>query len=184
MLPVHSSSGANNNQTLVVRHVGPLAHQGELSVGEFTFPCALGRSGINRDKTEGDGSTPVGTFELLNVYYRPDKAVLETTHLPAFALSQNDGWCDEADHLAYNRPVELPFNASHERMWREDRLYDVVVVLDCNMFPAVPGRGSAIFFHIAREGYKPTEGCVAVYPEHMKQILALVKPGAHMVIEA
>ena len=79
-------------------------------------------------------------------------------------------------------PVSLPFAASHEKMWREDRLYDIVVVLDCNMYPAVKGKGSAIFFHIAREDYRPTEGCVAIAPEHMRLLLSKVGPGAEMKI--
>ncbi|WP_428641934.1 L,D-transpeptidase family protein [Roseibium sp.] len=158
--------------------------KGILRLGEITVPCALGRSGILTRKREGDGGTPVGRFGLLQVYYRPDKGLPPATGLPVEPLEPCSGWCDDPGHARYNRPVRLPFAASHEKMWRNDRLYDIVVVLDCNMYPAVKGKGSAIFFHIAREDYRPTEGCVAVSPQHMRLLLSKVEPGAEMVIRA
>jgi L,D-peptidoglycan transpeptidase YkuD (ErfK/YbiS/YcfS/YnhG family) len=164
-------------------HASPLdRRRGVLRLGEITVPCALGRSGIIVRKREGDGGTPAGRFALLHVYYRPDRGLPPATLLPAEPLSPTFGWCDDPGHRRYNRPVQLPFPASHEKMWRDDRLYDIVVVLDCNLDPAVKGKGSAIFFHIAREGYSPTEGCVAVSPEHMRLILQNVSLGAEMVI--
>ncbi len=158
--------------------------RGVLSLGRITVPCALGRSGIVMRKREGDGGTSVGRFELLHVYYRPDRGLPPATLLPTEPLTPASGWCDDPGHRLYNRPVQLPFSASHEKMWRDDRLYDIVVVLDCNLNPAVKGQGSAIFFHIAREGYSPTEGCVAVSPEHMRLILQNIGLGAEMVIHA
>ncbi|MBO6894047.1 MAG: L,D-transpeptidase family protein [Roseibium sp.] len=156
--------------------------RGILQFGQITVPCALGRSGIVSRKAEGDGATPTGRFELLHVYYRPDRGLPPPTVLPMTPLTPDAGWCDDPRHRLYNRPVSLPFAASHEKMWREDRLYDIVVVLDCNMYPAVKGKGSAIFFHIAREDYRPTEGCVAIAPEHMRLLLSKVGPGAEMKI--
>lgn len=156
--------------------------KGRLFFGGITVPCALGRSGTTMIKREGDGATPIGTFELLNVYYRADRERRPRTGLPVEALQASDGWCDDPGHRRYNRPVELPFPAGHEVMWREDRLYDLVVVLDCNMHPAVRGRGSAIFFHVAREGYPPTEGCIAVAPEHMRLILTRASTGTAMIV--
>lgn len=162
---------------LAVRRFPWSPTRGLLTFRGITFPCALGRSGTTHFKHEGDGATPIGSFELLNVYYRADRGRRPTTGLPVEALAPEDGWCDEPAHPRYNRPIELPFAASHEKMWRDDRLYDIVVVLDYNMYPAVPGRGSAIFFHIAREGYAPTEGCIAVSPQHMRRILAKARIG-------
>lgn len=171
-------------QCLEVRQFPWASSRGQLRFGAITVPCALGRSGVTRFKREGDGATPLGAFELLNVYYRVDRGRRPLTELPVEALAPNDGWCDDPAHPRYNRPVELPLAASHEKMWRDDRLYDIVVVLDCNMHPAVPGKGSAIFFHIAREAYTPTEGCVAVSPAHMRLILSKVKTGDRMRIGA
>jgi len=169
-------------ETLEVHALPRDRTKGILRLGQITVPCALGRSGIVTRKREGDGATPAGRFGLLHVYYRPDRGLPPATSLPSAPISPASGWCDDPRHPRYNRPVDLPFDASHEKMWRDDRLYDIVVVLDCNISPAIPGRGSAIFFHIAREDYRPTEGCVAVAPEHMRLILARTGPGADMLI--
>lgn len=169
---------------LEVRALARDRTRGILRLGAITVPCALGRSGIVMRKREGDGATPAGRFALLHVYYRPDRGLPPATQLPIQPLTPDAGWCDDPAHPLYNRPVALPFAAGHEKMWRDDRLYDIVVVLDCNIAPAVRGKGSAIFFHIAREGYRPTEGCVAVAPEHMRLILSTIGTGAQMVIRA
>jgi len=171
-----------NGDLLEVRPLTRDRTKGILRLGRITVPCALGRSGVVTRKREGDGGTPAGEFELLHVYYRPDRGLPPATALPVEPLTPRSGWCDDPKHRLYNRPVELPFPAGHEKMWREDRLYDVVVVLDCNLFPAVKGQGSAIFFHIAREAYSPTEGCVAVAPRHMRLLLRKIRPGQRMRI--
>ncbi|MEM5583423.1 L,D-transpeptidase family protein [Roseibium sp. AS2] len=171
-------------ETLDVRALVRDRTKGILRLGPITVPCALGRSGIVVRKREGDGGTPAGRFRLLNVCYRPDRGLPPATLLPVKPLTERSGWCDDPASPRYNRPVERPFGASHETMWRDDRLYDVVVILDCNMAPAVKGRGSAIFFHIAREDYRPTEGCVAVAPAHMRLILSRIGAAADMVISA
>ncbi|WP_231710451.1 L,D-transpeptidase family protein [Roseibium limicola] len=167
---------------LSVHALTPKSTRGILTCGALTVPCALGRTGRTARKSEGDGATPLGRFELMSVLYRPDRGLRPKTVLPVTPLAATDGWCDDPAHPHYNQPVDLPFAAGHEVLWREDRLYDIVVLLNQNMFPAVPGRGSAIFFHIAREGYSPTEGCVAVAPSHMRAILERVQPGAHINI--
>ena len=139
--------------------------------------CAIGRGGIRIDKREGDGATPVGSFALRRVLYRPDRVAPPVTSLDVAPLATDDGWCDAADHPAYNRPVKLPFAASHERMWREDGLYDVVVVLGHNDDPPVPGAGSAIFLHVAKPGYAETEGCVAIPLATLQELLKSCRPG-------
>lgn len=139
--------------------------------------CAIGRGGIRRDKREGDGATPVGSFALRRVLYRPDRVPPPVTALEVVPLAPDDGWCDAADDPAYNRPVKLPFAASHEKMWRDDGLYDVVVVLGHNDDPPVPGAGSAIFLHVAKSGYAATEGCVAVPLATLQELLQACRPG-------
>lgn len=141
------------------------------------FRCAVGRGGYALDKREGDGATPIGTWPFRLVYYRPDRVQPPETALETRPLTETDGWCDAPGDPAYNRHVTLPYAASHEEMWRADHLYDMVVVLGHNDDPPVPGRGSAIFMHLAREGYLPTEGCVALKREELEQVLAAVGPG-------
>lgn len=154
----------------------PGSHIGLLRVAGLSFPCALGRSGLVSDKREGDGGTPVGTFALREIRYRQDRLVAPMTFLPLLPISPDDGWCDAAGDPNYNRPVRLPYAASHEEMWREDHLYDIVVPLGYNDNPVVDGRGSAIFFHIANEkdgSFEATAGCVALPLVDMLEVLKL-----------
>lgn len=129
--------------------------------------CAVGRNGFLYEKKEGDGCTPVGTFPLRRVFYRPDRLSRPVTQLPCDALTRNDGWCDDPADPRYNRFVRLPYRASAETLWRDDGVYDLIVVLGYNDAPVMPGKGSAIFLHIARDGYAPTEGCIAVSREDL-----------------
>ena len=159
----------------------------ELRVRGERFPCAVGRAGVARpgEKREGDGMTPAGEFSFRGLYFRADK--VDAASLPKawhpIALHTDDGWCDESADPQYNRPVKLPYAASHEDLWRSDDVYDLIVPLGYNDDPVVPGRGSAIFFHVALPGYAPTSGCVAVSKEHFLAILRKVQPGDRIRIE-
>lgn len=148
------------------------ATRGWLAIGERRVRCALGRGGQRALKREGDGATPIGSFKLINAFYRADRILRPTSALPLRSLRRDDGWCDAAGDRNYNRHVRHPYTASAERMWREDGLYDVVVVLDYNVRPRVAERGSAIFLHCARDGFEPTEGCVAVRRADLLRMLA------------
>jgi L,D-peptidoglycan transpeptidase YkuD (ErfK/YbiS/YcfS/YnhG family) len=145
--------------------------KGLLAAGGRVIPCALGRSGISAFKREGDGATPLAAMRLLGGYFRPDATMPRHSGLPLTAIGRRDGWCDAPRDANYNRPVRLPYKPSHEDMWRGDRLYDAVVVLDWNVRPRASFRGSAIFLHIARDGFRPTEGCVAIAPAAMRWLL-------------
>ena len=148
-------------------------YAGVLSVGDAAVPAAFGRSGVTDDKREGDGASPRGAFRLRTCYWRPDREARPVTGLPTIPMRRDLGWCDEPGHPLYNRPVRLPFPARHERMWREDRAYDLVVVLDQNMDAPLPGAGSAVFWHLTKaEPPTPTQGCVAVAPDAMRRLLA------------
>lgn len=144
-----------------------------LEADGFAVRCAIGRGGMKPDKREGDGATPIGLWRLREGYYRPDRMPAPETRLKMTALRPDDGWCDAPGDPNYNRPVKLPYAASHEELWREDAIYDVIVVLGYNDDPVVAGKGSAIFLHLARGDYSPTAGCVAVSLEDMMQLLAL-----------
>jgi len=151
--------------------------QGLLAIGGTVFACALGRGGITAFKREGDGGTPLGPMKVLWGYRRPGRGFPPPTRLPILPAAPSLGWCDAPGDRNYNRPVRLPYPASSETMQRADRLYDVVLVLDWNMRPAIRGRGSAIFLHVARPGYAPTEGCIAVSPATMRRLLPLISAG-------
>lgn len=145
---------------------------GLLHAGGEIYRCALGPAGIVERKREGDGATPAGRFALRRLMYRPDRVAAPETGLPVRALRETDGWCDDPDDPAYNRRVRLPYPASHEAMWRDDHLYDVLIEVGFNDEPVVPGAGSAVFVHVAREGYAPTQGCVALA---LDDLLAVVR---------
>jgi L,D-peptidoglycan transpeptidase YkuD (ErfK/YbiS/YcfS/YnhG family) len=135
-------------------------------------PCALGKGGVRRDKREGDGATPAGTWPLRRVWYRADRrAGPPDSPLPTREIRPADGWCDDAAAADYNRHIGLPHPARHERLWRDDALYDVMVELGYNDDPPLPGRGSAIFLHVARPAYAPTEGCVALALDDLLAVL-------------
>ena len=152
---------------------------GQLDIGGRKVRCALGPAGVKpaAEKREGDLASPIGVWPIREVLFRPDRGDPPLTGLPAKPISPDDGWCDEAADPAYNRPVKLPYPASAETMWREDHLYDLVVVLGHNDDPVVPGLGSCIFLHIARPDYAPTHGCVAVTREDLEALLAKAAPG-------
>jgi L,D-peptidoglycan transpeptidase YkuD (ErfK/YbiS/YcfS/YnhG family) len=157
-------------------------HRGVLLAGGLAIPCALGRAGLTRRKREGDGASPAATLRPLVLMHRPDRLRRPHAALPGRALRPFDGWCDDPAHPRYNRPVRLPLAASHERMWREDGLYDVVVDLDWNRRSPRPGRGSAIFLHVARPGLGPTEGCIALPLAALRRLVARLGPQTRFIL--
>jgi L,D-peptidoglycan transpeptidase YkuD (ErfK/YbiS/YcfS/YnhG family) len=165
-----------------VRPHGALAHSGRITAGNIVLPCALGRSGVTEAKQEGDGASPAGTWPMRRVLFRPDRIDRPATTLPVHAISPADGWCDDPADPRYNRPVRLPYGASAESLWRDDELYDVVVVLGYNDDPPGPGLGSAIFFHLATPEFAPTAGCVAVHRPAMVRLLARCGPDTKLEI--
>lgn len=158
---------------------------GRARMGDRTFPCAIGRSGrvAESDKREGDGATPIGRYPIRGLLYRPDRVTLPATQLPVAAVSPLDGWCDDPADPRYNQPVLLPYPGSHERLWREDRVYDVIAILGHNDHPPRAGQGSAIFLHGARPDFTPTEGCVALHLPDLLWILRHMGPGSAVVVE-
>lgn len=150
--------------------------------GDTRLPCALGRSGIHEAKHEGDGATPLGCFPLRRVLYRADRLAAPDTVLPVAAIKAEDGWCDDPGHKAYNRPIAFPFAASAEHLWREDGRYDLVLIPGHNDAPPVPEKGSAIFLHLAGDGYPPTEGCVAFALADLQKILRDATPDSRLCV--
>jgi L,D-peptidoglycan transpeptidase YkuD (ErfK/YbiS/YcfS/YnhG family) len=169
-----STRAATTSPQLIVRRLNASATRGVLECGSLTVPCALGRSGTRVLKREGDGATPAGRFAMLEVLYNPTLTRRPVTRLPLRAIAKSDGWCDAAQDRNYNRKVRLPYPASAESLHRNDGLYDVVVVLDYNIRPRVRHRGSAIFMHVARPGFLPTEGCIALRRADLLRLLACV----------
>jgi L,D-peptidoglycan transpeptidase YkuD (ErfK/YbiS/YcfS/YnhG family) len=145
---------------------------GRLVLGGLVFRAALGRGGVTGDKREGDGATPARPLPLRRVFYRADRVRPPDCAVPAEPIAPNDGWSDDPASPDYNRLVRLPHDGSHEELWRQDQLYDLIGVLGWNDAPVQRGRGSAIFLHVARADYAPTEGCVALALGDLQRVLA------------
>jgi len=153
-----------------------------LMFDERRYRCALGRGGVSAQKREGDGATPSGRYPLKRLYIRRDRIAVVDTALPVSDIHPDDGWCDDPARPEYNKPVKLPFAGSHENMWRDDPVYDLVIEIGHNDAPPVPGLGSAVFIHIAKPDYAPTEGCIALSREDLTALLAHWSAGTEIDI--
>ncbi len=171
-------------QCVTVRRCSSSLSRGHLEAGNRLIPCALGRNGMTASTLEGDGATPIGDYRFLRAFYRPDREKPRPTGLPLDRITPDFGWCDAPDDGNYNRAVKLPYPASHEKMYREDRLYDWCLLFDQNYSQRMRNRGSAIFFHVAREDFAPTQGCIAIQPKDMRWLIGRIGPATRLVIRA
>lgn len=146
--------------------------RGVLTLNGRSIPVALGRGGIRANKWEGDGATPRGIFHPLRLWWRADRHIRPRTGLPVRIIHPWDGWCEDPASRHYNKPVRLSDDSTADRLIRADHLYDFIVEIDQNARPAIPGRGSAVFLHLARPGFGPTAGCVAMTQQSMLYLLA------------
>jgi L,D-peptidoglycan transpeptidase YkuD (ErfK/YbiS/YcfS/YnhG family) len=144
--------------------------------------AVAGVAGVRAAKKEGDGATPAGTFPLPFGMYRPDRIKLSHTDLPMTPLREAHAWVDDPGDPSYNRLVELPYPAHTEQMWRADGIYDLLVVVGANMNPTKPGAGSAIFLHIARPDFTPTEGCIAIGRSALLNLVTLLGPESTLTV--
>lgn len=156
------------------------------------MPIRIGKSGFTPAARgrEGDGKTPLGRYHLRFGLYRADRLPRppagkdERRALVFWPLQKDDGWCDAPGDGAYNRFVKLPYPASHERLWREDGAYDLVLVISHNDSPPAAGLGSAVFIHVAQSDDRKTLGCVALAPEAMVRLLPKLYAGQAVIITA
>ena len=168
-------------------HVKPAAgnpRRGWLTAGPLTIPLALGRDGILANKREGDGGTPRGSFRPRQLWWRADRHPRPKTFLPVRTIRPNDAWCENPSSRHYNRAVRLEADQEGDRLTRADHLYDLLVVIGFNDDPVVRGKGSAIFLHVARPNYGPTEGCVAIAMTDWHELLPRLAPGDTITIRA
>jgi len=168
----------------LLRVLPPLAgcRPARLLADGWSIPCAIGAGGVVTRKREGDHATPAGCWPLRMLYYRADRLARPATGLPARAIDRRDGWCDAPRNPYYNRAVTLPFPASAEMLWRDDGVYDLIVPLGVNDAPVCPARGSAVFLHIARADFSPTEGCVAISRRDLLALLPRLDRGTRLLV--
>ena len=155
---------------------------GVLRAGRLAIPVVLGRSGIRAEKREGDGATPRGRFRLRQLWWRPDRRARPVTLLPIRRIDPAIAWCEDPSDRRYNQPFRRCLGEAGDRLWRDDRLYDVVIEIDLNRRPRIAGRGSAVFIHLARPNGSPTAGCVAFAPPALRRLLARLGPKTRIEI--
>src|SRR5215471_19171921 len=155
---------------------------GVLLAGHRAVPVILGRSGIAANKREGDGATPRGSFRLVRLWWRADRLPRPSTLLPVRRIEPNDAWIEDPADRRYNRAVQRRADEPGDRLWRSDHLYDLIIELDHNSRPRVAARGSAVFIHVARPGFGPTAGCVALEPRELRLLAQRLGPKSRIVI--
>jgi L,D-peptidoglycan transpeptidase YkuD (ErfK/YbiS/YcfS/YnhG family) len=165
----------------VTRRPGTLS-AGWLRLGQRTLPVAIGRGGISANKREGDGATPRGRFRLIRLWWRADRAPRPPTLLPTRAIRRDDGWCEDPNNRHYNQPIRIAADTAIDRLWRDDRLYDLIVELDHNTRPRRAHRGSAVFIHVARPGFAATAGCVALRAADLRILLGRIGRRTTLII--
>ena len=155
---------------------------GYLKYKDFKFKCALGKAGVGKKKIEGDNITPKGTFEIVKIYYRSDRIKKIYSKIKLFKINKKMGWCNDPTSKKYNQLIKLPSKYTHEKLYRQDNVYDLVVVLNYNRTPIIKNKGSAIFIHVAKKNYKKTEGCVALKKKHLVKLIKNIKNKTKIII--
>lgn len=173
---------AKRAKTIVVRRAPGRPCEARVQLAHGVRRAAIGRGSLRALKREGDGGTPLGRFPIRSALYRADRLPRPRANLPIRAIRKSDGWCEDPDDHNYNRRIALSADSKHDRLARDDHLYDLVLVLGYNDRPRVRGRGSAIFLHLARPGYAPTAGCIALSRADLQVLLAQVGPGTKIVV--
>jgi L,D-peptidoglycan transpeptidase YkuD (ErfK/YbiS/YcfS/YnhG family) len=155
---------------------------GYLNYKNFKFRCALGKNGIRQKEREGDFVTPKGKYKLIKIYYRADRIKKIRSPLKKIKIKKNMGWCDDVNSKYYNKQIKINKKISHEKLYRKDSVYDIVVVLNYNINPIIKGKGSAIFLHVAKKNYKKTQGCIALKKSELLNLVSKIKKNTQIKI--
>ena len=145
-----------------------------LKYKNFRFRCALGKAGIGKKKKEGDNVTPKGLYKIVKIYYRQDRIKKISSKFKLIKITKNIGWCDDPNSEKYNQIINLPTKYSYEKLYRKDNVYDLILVLNYNMSPVIKNKGSAIFIHITKKKYQPTQGCVALKKNNLLKLISKI----------
>ncbi len=156
--------------------------KGYLEYKSFKSLCALGKAGIGKKKIEGDNVTPKGNFRIVKVYYRKDRIKEIHTKFKLIKIKKNMGWCSDPNSKNYNQQIKLPTRFKHEKLYRKDSLYDIILFINYNLNPIVKNKGSAIFIHIAKKNYKPTAGCIALKKKDLIKLLEIIRRNTRIYI--
>jgi len=148
---------------------------------DFKFKCCIGKNGLTKFKKEGDGKTPKGTFKIEHLYFRKDRIKKPLTKLKCIEIKRNMGWCDDVKNKKYNKLIKINKNCSHEKLFRKDKKYDLLIPIKYNFNKIIPGKGSCIFIHLTSD-YKPTAGCIALKKKDLLILLKLINKNSKIII--
>ena len=158
-----------------------LINKNYLTYNKLKAKCAIGKKGIGYKKKEGDLITPIGQFKIKYVLYRKDKVKI-STKLKKKVIKKNMGWCDDPKSSQYNKLVRLPFAYKHEKLFRKENIYDIILILNYNMNPVKKNKGSAIFIHVTKNNFKKTEGCVAIKKPKLIKLIKEIRQNTKVKI--
>ena len=153
-----------------------------LKYKNLKFKCAIGKAGIRKKKKEGDNITPKGIYKIVKIYYRDDRIKKISSKFKLIKITKKMGWCDDPKSEKYNQLIKLPNKYSHEKLYKKNNTYDLLLVLDYNMKPIIKNKGSAIFMHIAKKNYRPTAGCVTLKKNDLIKLLEIIKKNTKIKI--
>jgi L,D-peptidoglycan transpeptidase YkuD (ErfK/YbiS/YcfS/YnhG family) len=154
-----------------------------LKFNNIKFRCALGKSGIGEKEIEGDNVTPRGIYRIVKIYYRKDRIKKITSKFKLIEITQTMGWCNDIKSKKYNQLIKLPTKYSHEKLYRKDNVYDLILVLNYNMNPTIKNKGSAIFIHVTRENYQSTQGCIALKKNNLIKLISKINKNIKIKID-
>ena len=158
-----------------------LINKNYLTYNKLKVKCAIGKKGIGNKKKEGDLITPIGVFNIKYILYRKDR-VKVSTKLKKKVIKKNMAWCDDPKSMHYNKLVKLPFAHKHEKLYKKENIYDIILVLNYNMNPIKKNKGSALFIHVSKINYKKTEGCIAIKKLNLIKLLRKINPNTRVKI--
>jgi len=148
---------------------------------DFEFKCCIGKNGLTKFKKEGDGKTPKGIFKIEHLYFRKDRIKKPLTKLKCIEIKRNMGWCDDVKNKKYNKLIKINKNCSHEKLFRKDKKYDLLIPIKYNFNKIISGKGSCIFIHLTSD-YKPTAGCIALKKKDLLILLKLINKNSKIII--
>ena len=154
-----------------------------LKFNNIKFRCALGKSGIGDKEIEGDNVTPRGIYRIVKIYYRKDRIKKITSKFKLIEITQTMGWCNDIKSKKYNQLIKIPTKYSHEKLYRKDNVYDLILVLNYNMNPTIKNKGSAIFIHVTRENYQSTQGCIALKKNNLIKLISKINKNIKIKID-
>ena len=153
-----------------------------LTFNNYKAKCSVGKRGIGLKRKEGDLITPKGKYKIKYIMYRKDRVKIQSK-IKKIIIKKEMGWCDDPNSRHYNKIIKLPSSYKHEKLYKKENIYDIIIVLNYNMDPIVKNKGSAIFIHVAKKNYKKTEGCIAVKKTHLLKIAKDLEKKTMVLIE-